>query len=87
MYAKEVCVSISENQIFHIKSTTKYSELSKKDRVTNKWLYNHLHGLHWNTGESTMKDLKEYIIPTIKKGKGKKNILLYMLKDIKASNC
>ena len=59
IYAKEVCVLISnfENQTFHIKSATKYSELSKKDRVTNKWLYNHMHGLHWNTGESTMKDL------------------------------
>ena len=33
MYAKEVCVSISDfdKQIFHIISTTKYSELSKND--------------------------------------------------------
>ena len=57
--AKEVLVSIRhvEKQTFHIKSTTKYSELSKKDKVTNNWLYNHLHGLHWYSGESTMKDL------------------------------
>ena len=66
-YAKEACVSVSdfEKQTFHIKS--KYSEFSKNDNVTNKWLYNHLHKLHWNTGESTMKDLIEYIILTIKK--------------------
>ena len=45
IYAKEVCVSIGDfkKQTFHIKSTTKYAEISKKNRVTNKWLYNHLH--------------------------------------------
>ena len=64
IYAKEVLVSIRhfEKQTFQIKSTTKYSELSKNDRVTNNWLYNHLHGLRWNSGESTMKDLREYLM-------------------------
>ena len=37
------------------------------DRVTNKriYSYNQLHGLDWNTGESTMKDFIEYLILTI----------------------
>ena len=41
IYVKEVCVSINDFekiQTIHIKSTTKYTELSKKDRVTNKWI-------------------------------------------------
>ena len=61
IFTKEVCVSISdfEKQTFHIKSTTKYSEIYKNDRVTNK-IYNHLHGLHWNIGKSAMKDLSVY---------------------------
>ena len=48
IYAKGICVSVSDfaKQTFHIESTIKYSELSKKDKVTNKWLYNHLHELH-----------------------------------------
>ena len=45
-------------------------------------MYNHLHGLHWNTGEFAMKDLIEYLILTIKRGKNKTNSLLYMLKDM-----
>ena len=37
VYAKEILDSIRhfEKQTFYIKSTTKNSELSKKDRVTN----------------------------------------------------
>lgn len=79
-FAKEVCVSISdfEKQTFHIESTIKYSELSNKDRITNKWLYNHFHGLHWDTGESTLKELIEYLILVMKKRKEEEYPVVYV---------
>lgn len=69
LFAKEVCVVGVDSEIktFLILPPFKYSELTYKDRITNKWLYNHLHGLCWNDGNSTLNEFREYIISYLKK--------------------
>lgn len=68
LYAKEVCVSGVDSEIttFLIESPLKYSELTNKDRITNTWLYNHLHGLNWYTGSTTLNELIKYLVLTMK---------------------
>lgn len=66
---KEISIAGVDSQIktFIILPPFKYSRLTIKDKTTNKWLYNHFHGLRWDDGNSTLKDLEEYLSISVKK--------------------
>lgn len=62
-FPKEVSILGTEEQIktFIINPPCKFSELTIKDKNTNRWLYHHHHGLHWNDGNATLKDLENHL--------------------------
>lgn len=76
-FPKEVCVSGVDSKIttFLIAPPIEYSELTNKDRITNKWLCNHLHGLCWNDGNITHEEFSQYLVVYLKK---EQDIIVYV---------
>lgn len=68
LFGKEISVSGVDLNIktFLIQPPFKYSELPYREKITNKWLYNHLHGLCWDDGNSILDEFREYITTTLK---------------------
>lgn len=63
---KEICILTKNNRIHEIvKSPYPLTSLSAKYKQQVKWLENHYHGLKWNQGYITQKDLYNTITPIL----------------------
>lgn len=73
LYPKEVSISVDDDvkkiKSFLIEPPFKYTSLTQREKITNIWLYNHLHGLSWDDGDYTLKELKDYLKLILKKEK------------------
>lgn len=70
LFPKEVSISIDDDiqpKTFIIQPPFNFSNLTIKEKITNIWLYNYFHGLCWEDGNTTLEELKDYLILCIKK--------------------